>query len=391
MRNASFIKRSATLALACAGLFGLLANAQPAARFKNMREALNALKSTNNVRDADEIRANLAKVPIEDHDDLMALYDEARKQEDALPLVADDKVYDEQARRSAVLDSRLKTVTDPAFKDDIANLIDKEYQDTKREARLPFPKLTTRSHMKAALRYERINALMTAAGNGKNEKARAALWEIIEIAQDDNLGKGAAIALGKIGNPDDLDRLIFMVKRNPKLLLPLGNFGPIAIPRIMKEIDDPSVPQETKSVLSSALVGASSHETISSFLPLLDNKNPLVVRVAADAIGKNIRAEDDALIRGLSKNPNRSVRGAMLVAVEGHAWKDGYAELLIDTVQHDPDYFLRAGAAASLGEHKVSRAIPVLQKVASEDKAGSVRLSAEGALKLIRGQPLIQQ
>jgi len=352
--------------------------------FKNMREALNALKTAKSEVDIRRIQESLPQVPVGGHDDLMALYEEAVGREDQTPATSDDKTYNGYADKGGAVAARLRDCASPELQDDIAALIGKEASAWHGSA-IPFAQHSTREGVKSGLRLARVEALLDAAGRGRNGKARAPLWKMIDKAQDDYLGQIAVRALGQIGNPEDLDRLIQMRKSNPKLRLSLGDFGTMVIPRVMREMEDSSVSDDVKAGLSLDLTAASTHENLSSYVPLLQHKNPHVVEAASKAIMDHAQSSDSTLIQGMLTSKSMVVRGRAALTVSDKVWDARYVPALVNMLKTDSANHLRGLAANILGRHKVQDAIPALQ-VALKDPAGYVRQNATWALKNISGE-----
>jgi len=114
--------------------------------YKNMRQAMDVLKKSKDPIEIEKVRDNLRRIPVQSHDDLMALYDAAQKAEESVPVLAKRETIAAFGDTNDPLAFRLKDCTDPAFHDDIAALLEKEYKTAQHEAglHLPRPALTTR-------------------------------------------------------------------------------------------------------------------------------------------------------------------------------------------------------------------------------------------------------
>lgn len=348
----------------------------------NVDNLIADIKSATTEVEVQRVKNALRDMPIESRAELYSLYEAARSQEDAIPHDAKVQILELHHRKGSGLAVGLKNCTQPALHEGVADLIHKEFVDAKKDSRSPMPKITKRARMKSIIRHERIGALIAAAGRGKNEKARAALWEIIELTKDDHLGKAAADSIGEIGNREDLDRLVGMIKKDPKLLYPLGKFGGAVIPRVLRELTDPTMPVAVKSRLSLAIIQASSHDTINELLPLLNNKEPVVVKAAADALRKNVQPDDEAAIRTMLNHSTWNIRASAITAVGHQAWRPEYGPLLIEILKSDPSEWNRSSAAQFLGERRVQAALPALE-AALQDGSGLVRDAAASAIKKI--------
>jgi HEAT repeat protein len=309
----------------------------------------------------------------------MALYEEAKKEEKDAPSLPALKAANKYAAASGAIVARLRGCTAQNLQDGIALLLEKEHQSLKIASHLPIPKPTPGLTMTALIRTERVKALMDAAGNGKNLKARSPLWEIIETDKDDYYGQLAAVALGKIGDPADLDRLLAMIKDNPRLRLPITGFPNILAPRIIKEMTAPGISPEVKGHLSLVLRESSTHENIGSYLPLLKSTDTTLAQTASEAIDRSVQSSDEEMIENKFKSRSAYDRIGVIIAVGEHAWSDKYVPLLVNALLQDPDQDARKLAAQYLGLHKVKSALPALQEATTKDKAYSVRLAASVA------------
>jgi HEAT repeat protein len=351
--------------------------------YQHIREALSVIQNSSDPAEVRKAYEYLPRVPVQNHDDLMALYAAAKKAEEQVPTIADVKTIDRSGHAAGELAGRLRNCTDPGLKHDIASLLAGEYISVDRESLLPIPKVTPGATMRAQLRTLRVRALMEAAGGGKNADARETLWRFIEHDKDAYFGQLAASALGKIGDPADLDRLIAMLKENPRLRLSITDFGSIVVPRVMKEVDAPGISPEAKAHLLMQLRESGSHENISSYVPLLKHADPSVAQTASEAIDRNLQSSDADMITKKFHSPSDYDRIGVIIAVGEHAWDEKYVPLLTNALLHDPNPDSREMAAQYLGLHKVKSAVPDLQLAAQNDPIARVRLSASGALERI--------
>lgn len=361
----------------------LKANASESLPYENAREALAIIKTSTDSTAVEITYRHFSQAPVLDRDDLMSLYNEAKNREENLPLFGKDADYENFGRIAQISSIRLSSCTEVQFQDDIATLLGKEADTRYTAPNGKHTPVTQRGAVKATIRLQRIKALIDAAGNGKNEKARASLWKIVDSSQDSYLGQLAVGALGKIGEPEDLDRLVGMLKKNPNLRISLGNFGTMVVPRLMREIDDPAIPETVKASLTVGLVQASSHDNLSLYIPLLKHPSRFVVSAALDAIGKNIHSDDEGLIRDMFASPARFTRVEAILSVGERAWNEKYIPLLLNALKTDPVPSNRALAAHYLGLRRVQGAVPALTAAL---KDSPVHGDAETALKRISGE-----
>ena len=351
--------------------------------YHSIREALQALKTTKDKGEQQRIYQTFRQIPVRDHDDLMALYDEAKHRQDAAPLITTTKSFDEYVNQGQIVSVRLKGVTDPAFHDDIAALLDRETKDLPKNTDIPMVpigKIELGAGAKSAMRVVRIESLIEAAGDGKNEMARAALWRMVDAAQDAYFGQLAVVALGKIGKPEDLDRLILMIVKEPNLHFQFDDFGSMAIPRLLQEVRNTALPQMTQASLSGHLVQVANHDSLTTFVPLLHDPNKIMASAALNAISKSLTSSDEGLIRKMLKDPSLDIQMEAMHAINGRAWDEKFIPLLIDVLKNGP---LNNVAADGLGQHRVKSAVGALENAVLHDPSPYTRKSAARALERI--------
>jgi hypothetical protein len=350
-------------------------NATP---YRGIRDALHALGSTKDKAEQERIYHNFNRIPVRDHDDLMALYKEARSRQDSAPLISTEKSFTDYVDHANIVSARLKDLTDPAFHDDIASLIDQETNSLSKTPgipSLPLGKIEIGAGARSAVRVVRIHSLIDAAGDGKNEKARPALWRMVDTVQDAYFGQLAVVALGKIGNSADLERLIQMIKKDPNLRFQFDDFGSMAIPRLLQEIRNSALPQATQASLSGHLVQVANHGSLATFIPLLHDPNKIVASAALDAMGKSLTSGDDELIKQMLKDPDLKIHMMALNTIDGHAWDEKFIPVLVGQMQSGSDAAVRC-----LGHHNVKSVIPQLREAEVHSPNVYVRQAAHDVL-----------
>ncbi|MDE2291926.1 MAG: hypothetical protein KGL53_07575, partial [Elusimicrobia bacterium] len=206
--------------------------------YANMRAALTVIRRSSEPAAVQRVYDYLPRIPVTGHADLMALYDEAVKGEKTVPFLSSGLGYDRQLRKFEPLERRLRGCTATPLQHDIALLLEKEIARFNHEGRVSKIPRTRRNFVRVALRQERVNSLIDAAGDGKNDEARHVLWEIVRGDEDGTYGQHAMEALGHIGNPQDLSQAIELMKKQPQLRLNLGYFGPMAIGPIVEAMKE---------------------------------------------------------------------------------------------------------------------------------------------------------
>lgn len=348
--------------------------------YKHVRDAIRAANATKNESERQRIYSSLQQIPATDRDDLRSLYSEIKQRANETPLLATDKSQEDYTNKGLIITARLRRSTDTALQQDIADLIDQEVRGLPPKPTGPRIPTSMAAATKRRLYQERVVALIGAAGDGKNEKARPALWRMIEASRDDYFARMSIQALAKMGKPEDLDRLIKMVETDPTLRLPFGSdFGRMVIPRIMSRIEDPSVSDSTKQRLTGGLFQAGSHDTLPLYFPLLDHSNQHVAHIAARVISQNLASTDVEKINEMLTSSSERLRAIALEAIAGRAWDIKFAPLVIEILKTAPSKYSRQSAAYCLWNHKVESSLPALQ-AALNDPEPLVRKEAEHSI-----------
>jgi len=378
--------RFTLIALTVTGLFARSSTAQQApasssTTYHSIREALNVLHTTKDDTEKARIYRNFQKIPVTDHDDLMALYNEARSRQDSAPFITSEKNFNDYVSQGQTIAARLRDVTDPAFHEDIATLISKEADDLPSGASIPMipvgAGIAIGAGAKSAVRLARIHALIDAAAAGKNEKARDALWKMIGTAQDGYFGQLAIRAIGNIGDPADISRFFGMLESNPNLRLSFDGFPPGTVQRIVEEVRKPGISKEARTSIADGVSEAATHEDLPLLVTLLHDSNRVLSTSALVAISNHISYADIEFIRKLLRDPSTEVQMRIMHAIIGHAWDERFVPLLIDALKNGP---VPNVAARGLGQHHVKAAIPALEEAVAKDPSPITRGEAKQAL-----------
>lgn len=214
--------------------------------------------------------------------------------------------------------------------------------------------------IKGALQYERINALIHAAGDGKNEIALPTLRKILKKGLYDY---SADYAVGRIGKEEDLEWFVTQLEKGDRSLrMRLQEFGPLAIRRIMREVEDPNVPREKSERLRHWIGGVRGRENMPLLVPLLQNRDPFVVKMAAKAIENNATREDEALLFSMLEHQDNEVRQSAVNALaRDDIWKFRYIEPILRVLKSDRG--ARFAATQAVGRLVICESIPILQEV----------------------------
>ena len=236
----------------------------------------------------------------------------------------------------------------------------------------------------AGLKGGRIRALIAAAGDGKNEDAVETLRSIQKGSS--MYSEDAVYALGHIGHAEDLDRFIEILKKNPRARIRIAEFGTLAIDRVMKEVDNPNVPENEKNALIGAIAHSGGHESFPAFVRLLNHPNKFVARMGAEGIARVAEKSDVDFIRDtmLHSAQEETRSNAILALKSEKVWSPDISQVIIEALRNDPSWLVKSTAATALAERKVCDGIPALQE-ASKSQNKWVSGPAEQAIKQLNG------
>jgi hypothetical protein len=165
-----------------------------------------------------------------------------------------DSLVDRLLMRSSKMgyyEESLSLCSSTATADVLAALLEKESSSIPNNYWAPITATGWLERSREQARWTRLKALAAASGHGKNRKALPALRAMID--KGGLALEAAEVPIGEIGDPQDLEDFLQRLKVNPKLKLQLQAFGAMAIDRIMRELNDPSVPQNQKARIRGGL------------------------------------------------------------------------------------------------------------------------------------------
>jgi hypothetical protein len=330
--------------------------------FSDVHEALSAAHGSTPL-EAQSICQDLPSLPVVSEDDVRALYAE----------LTDPKICGDLEPVSQALGQ----CGDAKYQPLIAAWLAKEktfFPDRGRQGAY-----NVRSARKLAVREKRLFALLAAAGSGQNSRALPILRTM--LMRGGVYSNEIAVAIGRIGDPADLERFIKMNKLDPGHKIDLSGFGVLAIDRIMKDVDDPAVPSPEKESIIGYLASALGHKTISRYQLLMHHKNVFVSKTAAEAIARVAEPGDEPLILQMLKDENPVLRKEAISALR-NIWDDKYAPVVIAALKSDPDDAVRSRAAECLGTRRVCAADSALRS-AMKDGSGRVRDAARSNLEAL--------
>ena len=331
--------------------------------FNDVHQALSAARGSTAL-EAQSICLDLPSLPIVSESDLRALYDELKN-----PKICGDLDPVSQA---------LGQCGDAKYHRLVAAWLAKE--KTWFRDRGTHGAYNSRSARKLAIREKRLLALLAAAGKGKNSQALPILRAM--------LGKGGvysqdiAVAIGRIGDPADLERFMEMNRYDSRQKIDLSGFGVMAIDRIMKDIDDPAIPSQDNESIIGYLGSALGHETISRYQSLLHHKNSFVSKTAAEAIARVAEPSDEPLILRMLADESPVIRREAVFALR-NIWDEKYMPVVISALKLDPDDIVRARAAECLGTRRVCAADSALRSAMKQDGSSYVRDAARSNLGVL--------
>lgn len=352
--------------------------------------AYGQLQKSSNIRAKDAIRIarqattedareeaykSIGDESIQDDDDIQAIYDEMKNLLKGIKDIAQSK---QRLRMGHELAGRLELCRSPEQYAAIKRLLKEEVDNVPLNFMGRWSAKTPEDEVRDGLIFERLQALISAAGEGGNESALPELRKLRRKGGE--AGRAAEKAIGQIGDDQDFEEMIKELKANPKSQVNLNVFGPRAMHRIVKEIKDPAVPKHEKVALLGAFPKYVQKDDVSALVELLDSEDRKVVEVASEALRNSVTDEDEKVIRQMLSNPHRSVRSQALISIN-RLWNLKYLPDILKILKTDSDDWQRAYAAKILGDHKVSEAKAALREASTRDSVLNVRESAQYALR----------
>ena len=357
-------------------------NSYSASPFASIQEGLKAANNASDQKERSEIFNEISEMPIQTTSDVQALYDEMQNTEREAkkhPALAKDSIAARDILdRTHALSSALSKAVQPENHEQVAKFLEQESSGLPRFYAGVREETSQEEYLKAIPREERLQALMEAAGKGKN---RAALSVLRKMAKrQDFAGNLAVKTISQIGDPQDLENFISQIKRNPKARFDLSGYGPMLTNRILTELNDSSSSSELRQKFAGYLVQAGDHAGIPRFLPFLKDKDRVVAHIAARAIAQNVTSNDPQVLQTLLKDPDEEIRGDVLDVLNNHEWNPAWSAILINILEKDKGDSCRMMAAHLLGKYKVQEGRSALEK-ARNDQSMLVRGAAESALQ----------
>ena len=351
--------------------------------YPDFASALKAADAATSFQIAEPIYASLPTFPMRCSDAQLALEWLGKVKFDP----ANDTQMQVSSRRAEYVSKALAHSTSADCQEFISKNLKKETRFLMPVAIEQMAMMVAKSREKmfaAGLNGGRIRALITAAGDGKNEGAVETLRSIQKGPS--MYSEEAVSALGHIGHPEDLDRFIEILKKDPRARIRIAEFGAPAIDRVIKEVDNPNVPDNEKNALIGAIGYSGGHESFPAYVRLLNHPNKFVQRMAAQGIARVAEKSDVDFIRDtMLHSPQEETRSNAIGALKSEkVWSPDLSPLLIDALRNDQSWLVKSSAASALAERKVCAGLPALQE-ASKSQNKWVSGPAEQAIKQLNG------
>lgn len=363
--------------LALTLMLPLTVSAQPVT--SGMARAKDALVAARGVKgDAEKEQAYLAinADSLQDGSDVVAVYEEL----DKLPAEVLSRPITPAGNIPAVkhLLGILADARKPQHHAAINALLEKENSKLTPKVFSYLKAMTAGDYDRMSRRADRLYALTEAAGLGQNMQALPVLRAIRK--KGGLTGKDAETAIAQLGVDEDLEEFIREIKKDPKSLVNLDGFGLKGYRRVIKELNDNTVPEDEKNRIASCLPRAVERQYLPDMLALLKHENPRVVRTAAETVGASVTAEDSSLVREMLASQNSNTG---LLAID-RLWDPQYIPDVLQVLKHG-DGFGRRFAAYMLGKHKVQESEAALREIAADSESpDSLRAAAKYSLEELK-------
>jgi HEAT repeat protein len=350
--------------------------------YPDFTSALKAADAATTFQTAEPIYASLPNYPMRCSDAQVALEWSGKVKFDP----ASDMQMQVSSRRAEYVSKALAHSTTADCQEFISKNLKKETRFLMPVvAQMAMMRMNSREKLfEAGLNAGRIRALIAAAGDGKNVGAVETLRSI--QTGSSMYSEEAVYALGHIGQAEDLDRFIEILKKNPRARIRIAEFGAPAIDRVMKEVNDPNVPENEKNSLIGAIAHSGGHESFPAYVRLLNHPNQFVARMAAEGIARVAEKSDVDFIRDtMLHSAQEETRSNAIQALKSEkVWSPELAQVIIDALSNDPSWLVKSTAATALAERKVCAGIPALQE-ANKSQNKWVSGPAAAALKQLNG------
>lgn len=281
------------------------------------------------------------------------------------------------AMLSASFEKFLTNSTDETTSESAINLLEEDLGKIPAGYKGAWGARDSNEQLAETLRTNRLKALVSAVAGSRNPRARPVLRRMLE--HDGLLGQIAIDGLGQLGDSRDLDELVGKLKKESKSRISLKSFGTPALDRLLREIDDPALPENQKVNLIASLAQFADRENVPRFLVLTKHSNPRVAEIAVRAVGRSVTRADKNTIAKMISSPDRKMRLEALMAIDRDFSKED-GPTLIGVLERDVDPGIRAQAARILGEHAVQEARDALMTASANDESTWVKEFARSAL-----------
>lgn len=369
----------AQLQLAGAGLLLISTLVRPEWVYANtggtttLRGVFAAIDASPSNQAAHQLYERLATFSADNEADLIKAYGLAKKQQ-----AASGEEVERARQRMAYAVSIITKATAPHQQEWVARLLSREAATLPSNAPGLWGAESRQDKLEQALQFGPASALIEAALMGKNRNALPALRLVFE--KGGMIGKHADLAINTIGDPEDLERAVAHIKKDPEDPISLFGFGDLVVPRLIKEIEDPNLSEELRIAFIARLGATARPGNCAPYLDLLKHKHPKVREIATQNLGACLTKRDEVLILRLLLDTDRDVQWEALSAIDKKVWHPKHIPSLIAVLESASDEQNRAKAARILGKRGASEAVPALRR-GLQSKSSEINRACRLALK----------
>ena len=362
------------VALGLVLIVATMARAEPQepSKYKTMSEALVALSQASDESSKQKVYFEMSLLPLETPDQLVALHKEIMKLEKGTLAPK----MDQSVMETRVLSRVFLTAQDPKFAPALSATLDEEYKSIPGYFVGLFKSKEEIDSAGFEMREARLEALTQIIGETKNRGSLPTLRKMVDLKGPARIY--AIRAIGRIGDPADLEDFVRRIKQDPKTPFDLSSFGPMAVGRVVIEIDDPTMPDAAKGSIIGSLRYMGTRENISTFRQLLHHKYGNVQEMAAEAICSAAGKDDGDVLIEVIKSKWGTSR-ILAARAMGKQWDGRFIPVLRNILLHDSSPIVRAVTSQVLADHNVKEAVGDFKKNLN-DRNGEVRRAAEKAL-----------
>jgi len=351
----------------------------------NVKSILGAAKIATSDSDRLKLYQKLSEVSVTDPEDIKSIHRLVKSLLNNNP--ADDvKSIVVKGKLSEPLVAILARSTSPELHTTINELLEEESNSLPDNYTGGELESNTINEVREEIRMNELEALIKAAGKGKNETALPVLREIVKKG---GLPAGTAEkSIGLIGKSEDLRNYINTIESDPNARIDLSGFGQSTFDAIMDEYNNGSLQQEQKERLIGFLPDVTDKSYLPKYLKLTESKDRVLSSIATARIARVLKPDDEKAIKELLSSPDLAVRMLSMTSLERMMDQPEYVELAASILnKKSNDYEIRVTAAHDLGHAKVEKDIAREALIrAAEDKNPVVSHQAKSSLNILNGR-----